>query len=195
MSISLQKGQKISLSKEVSTLNRVVVGLGWDQVDVKRGLFSKKAEAIDCDASVIVLTGGKLTSKSDLIYFGNLRHPSNTIVHNGDNLTGEGDGDDEQITVDLTGVPSQHDKLVFVVNIYDCVKRSQHFGQIQNAFIRLVDSNTNKEICRYNLSDGYSNKTALIFGELYKNGEEWKFSAVGEGTTDPGLSDVVRRYQ
>ena len=194
MSVSLQKGQKVSLSKDNAGLSKVLVGLGWDEVEQKRGLFAPKPQAIDCDASAIMLIGGKATDKSDIVYFGNLKHKSGTVQHLGDNLTGAGDGDDEQIIVDLASVPAQYDRIVVVVNIYQAIQRKQHFGMIRNAFIRIVDGKTNAEMCRYNLTDDYSNMTALIFGEIYRHNGEWKFNAIGQGTTDPGLPELVNRY-
>ena len=132
MSISLQKGQKVSLSKESGGLSRVVIGLGWDEVERKgRGLFAPKPQPIDCDASAILLQNGRFVDKGDIVYFGNLKHRSKTVEHMGDNLTGEGEGDDEQIVVDLSGVPAQYDRIVLVVNIYDAVPRRQHFGLIK----------------------------------------------------------------
>lgn len=195
MSVSLQKGQKVSLSKDNAGLSRVIVGLGWDEAkQAKRGLFAPKPQAIDCDASAILLMGGKLRANEDVIYFNNLRHKTGTVQHMGDNLTGAGDGDDEQIIVDLASIPSEYDRIVIVVNIYQAVQRKQHFGMIQNAFIRLVDARNNTEMCKYNLSDDYSNMTAMIFGEIYRHNDEWKFNAVGQGTTDPGLGELVKRY-
>ena len=153
MSVSLQKGQKVSLSKDNAGLSKVLVGLGWDEVQQKRGLFAPKPQPIDCDASAILLRNGKLCAKEDLVYFGNLRHMTGTVQHMGDNLTGAGDGDDEQILVDLAAIPAEYDRIVIVVNIYQAYQRKQHFGLIQNAFIRLVDGRNNVEMCRYNLSE------------------------------------------
>ena len=173
MSISLQKGQKVSLSKDNAGLAKIIVGLGWDEVKQSSGkgifgaLFGSQPQAIDCDASAILLKNGKFTDKSDLVYFGNLKHKSGTVNHMGDNLTGAGDGDDEQIVIDLSKVPEQYDKIVIVVNIYQAVQRKQHFGMIENAFIRLVDARNNNEICKYNLTENYSGMTAMIFGEVY----------------------------
>ena len=194
MSISLQKGQKVSLTKDNAKLSRIVVGLGWDEVKQKKGLFAPKPQAIDCDASAVMLRGGKFVDNRDLVYFGNLNHFSGTVVHMGDNLTGAGDGDDEQIVIDLARVPEEYDRIVIVANIYQAMKRNQHFGMIQNAFIRLVDVSKNSEMCRYNLTDDYSGMTAMIFGEVYRHNGEWKFNAIGQGTTDPGLGELVRRY-
>ncbi len=194
MSVSLQKGQKVSLTKDNAGLSKVVIGLGWDEAPRKKSLFGPKPEPIDCDASAIMLQNGKLMRKQDLVYFGNLRHQSGSVQHMGDNLTGAGDGDDEQIVVDLSSVPSEFDRIVIVVNIYQAVQRKQHFGMIQNAFCRLVDARTNTELCKYNLTEDYSGMTALIFGEVYRNNGEWKFNAMGQGTTDPGLGELANRY-
>lgn len=194
MSISLQKGQKVSLTKDNAGLAKVVVGLGWDEVQQKKGLFSLKAQAIDCDASAIMLKNGKYVAKSDIVYFGNLTHSSKSVKHMGDNLTGAGDGDDEQIVVDLPAIPADYDKIVMVVNIYQAVPRKQHFGMIRNAFIRIVDQRTNTEMCRFNLTDDYSGMTSMIFGELYRHNGEWKFNPMGQGTTDPGLGELVKRF-
>ena len=194
MAISLQKGQKVNLSKDNAGLDRIVVGLGWDEVQQRRGLFAPKPQAIDCDASAIMLRGGKLLDKDDVVYFGNLRHRSGTVQHMGDNLTGAGEGDDEQIMIDLSSVPAEYDRIVIVVNIYQAVQRGQHFGMIRNAFIRLVDARNNKEMCKYDLTENYSGMTAMIFGEVYRHQGEWKFSAIGQGTNDPGLGELTARY-
>jgi stress response protein SCP2 len=190
----LQKGQKVNLSKEKAGLSQVMVGLGWDEVEQKRGFFAPKPQPIDCDASAILLQNGKLVGKQDLIYFGNLSHKSGTVQHMGDNLTGAGEGDDEQILVDLARMPSEYDRIVIVVNIYQAYQRKQHFGLIRNAFIRLVDAKTNQEICKYDLSEDYSGMTAMIFGEIYRRDGEWKFNAIGQGTKDPGLGELANRY-
>ena len=194
MSISLQKGQKVSLSKENAGLSKVIVGLGWDEVQQKRGFFAPKPQAIDCDASALLLINGKLVDKQDVVYFGNLKHKSGTVQHMGDNLTGAGEGDDEQIMIDLSRVPQEYDRIVIVVTIYQAIPRKQHFGMIQNAFIRLVDARSNVEMCKYNLTENYSGMTAMIFGEVYRHGNEWKFSAIGQGTNDPGIADLIKRY-
>lgn len=194
MSISLQKGQKVSLTKENAGLTNVLIGLGWDEIQQSRGLFSKKPESIDCDASALLLSNGKLLSKEDVVYFGNLRHKSGTVQHMGDNLTGAGDGDDEQILVDLSKIPNEYDSIVLVVNIYQCIQKKQHFGMIQNAFIRLIDGKTNSEMCKYNLTENYSGMTSMIFGEVYRHGAEWKFNAMGQGTNDPGIGELANKY-
>lgn len=197
MAVSLQKGQKISLTKDHAGLSRIMVGLGWDEAKRAGGLFSfKPSQAIDCDASVFCLQNGKLVSPAeDTVYFGNLRHHSGAIQHMGDNLTGAGDGDDEQIMIDLNAIPAQYDRLVIVVNIYQAVQRHQHFGMIQNAFCRVVDQKTNQELCRYNLTENYNGMTSMIFGEVYRHNGEWKFNAVGQGTTDPGLNELSMQFR
>lgn len=194
MSISLQKGQKVSLTKDNAGLSKVVVGLGWDEVKQKKGFFAPRPQAIDCDASALVLRNGRLADQKDVVFFGNLRHPTGTIQHMGDNLTGAGEGDDEQIIVDLAQLPGEYDRIVLVVNIYQAVQRNQHFGMIENAFIRLVNASNNTEMCRYNLTENYSGMTAMIFGEIYRHNGEWKFNAIGQGTNDPGLGELTRRY-
>ncbi len=195
MSISLQKGQKVNLSKESAGLSKIMIGLGWDEVQQKkRGLFAPKPQEIDCDASALLLSDGKLRRKEDLVFFGNLRHDSGAVLHMGDNLTGAGDGDDEQIGVDLAQVPAQYDRIVIVVNIYQAVERRQNFGMIQNAFIRLVDGRNNNEICKYNLTEDYSGMTAMIFGEVYRHNGEWKFNAIGQGTSDRSIGELANRY-
>lgn len=194
MSVSLQKGQKVSLSKDNAGLSKVIIGLGWDEVERKKGFFAPKPQPIDCDATAFLLQNGKLANKDDVVYFGNLRHKSGTVQHMGDNLTGAGDGDDEQIIVDLARIPAQYDRIVIIVNIYQARQRQQHFGLIRNAFIRLVDGRNNREMCKYNLTDDYSGRTAMIFGEVYRYNGEWKFNAIGQGTDDNSIGDVVNRY-
>ncbi|MBR4630706.1 MAG: TerD family protein [Treponema sp.] len=197
MAISLTKGQKVSLTKEKPGLSEIFVGLGWDEVQQNSGflgsLFGKKQD-IDCDASVYLLKGGKLKSEDDMVFFNNLKHKSGAVTHHGDNLTGGGDGDDEQISISLQKVPAEYDRIVIAVNIYKASERKQHFGLVQNAFIRVVDKSTNTEICRYNLTDDYSGKTGAIFGEVYREGGEWKFGAVGEGIQASYISDIAKRY-
>lgn len=195
MSISLQKGQKVSLTKENAGLSNILIGLGWDEAKRARGgFFAPKPQSIDCDASALLLKGGKLYDKSDIIYFGNLQHKTGAVWHMGDNLTGAGDGDDEQIVVDLSRLPQEYDRIVLVVNIYQALQRKQHFGMIENAFIRLVDGKTNREMCKYNLTENYSGMTAMIFGEVYRHNGEWKFNAIGQGTNDPGIGQLAQRY-
>lgn len=197
MAISLVKGQKVSLTKEKPGLSEIFVGLGWDEVQQNSGLFGSlfgKKQDIDCDASVYLLKGGKLKSEDDMVFFNNLKHKSGAVTHHGDNLTGGGDGDDEQISISLQKVPAEYDRIVIAVNIYKASERKQHFGLVKNAFIRVVDKSTNTEICRYNLTDDYSGKTGAIFGEVYREGGEWKFGAVGEGIQASYISDIAKRY-
>ena len=201
MSINLKKGEKINLTKDNSGLKSVMVGLGWDEATRGGGFFGlKQAKPIDCDASVILCgADGKVLDRNDIkkscVYFGNLRHESGAIVHQGDNLTGAGEGDDEQIMVDLSKVPANIEKMIFVVNIYDAQVRNQHFGMIQNAFIRLVDRAKGTEICRFNLTEDYSGMTGLVVGEIYRRGGEWKFNAIGQPVRDASrLMSLVNLY-
>lgn len=196
MAINLKKGQRISLKKEAPGLTKVMCGLGWD-VSESKGLFGLfKANDFDLDASVLCLTNkDKLKSKSDVVYYRNLEHSSGAITHQGDNLTGEGDGDDEQILVDLTRLPDDIVKLVFVVNIYKARQRQQSFGQVKNAFVRLVNLNDNKEIARYSLlGEEYGGKTGMILAEVYRDQEEWKMEAVGKGFMVNGLQEITNQY-
>ena len=188
MAISLQKGQRINLSKEDgSSLKKIMAGLGWEP--------AKQGQAIDCDASAILCgANGKITRGEDLVYFGNLKHPSKAVMHSGDNLTGEGDGDDEQIVVNLSEIPAIYEKIVFVVNIYQAKERAQHFGLIKEAFIRIVDCDSGKEILCYNLSENYSNMTSIICAEVYLKDGLWKFNAIGQATQDASLSELIKRY-
>lgn len=202
MAISLQKGQRVSLSKESKAgLDRVIIGLGWDEAKPQsRGFLASlfgggESQDIDCDASALLLQGGKLVNWKDVVYFGNLTHQSKSVLHQGDNLTGAGEGDDEQIIIELNKLPAQYDRIVFVVNIFRAVARHQHFGMIRNAFIRIVDARNNQELCRFNLSENYDQMTAMIFGEVYRHGSEWKFNAIGQATTDPSLEALSKRYQ
>ncbi|MDA7026409.1 TerD family protein [Bacillus sp. CLL-7-23] len=199
MAISLEKGQRIDLTKGNAGLSKILVGLGWDPISSGSGgffgkLFGGSAPNIDCDASVLMLENGRVTDKKSVIYFGHLKSSCGSIRHTGDNLTGEGNGDDEQIIVDLDKVPAHINKLVFVVNIYGCVKRNQHFGMIENAFIRIENMSNHQEMVKYNLKDDYSGRTSLIAGEIYRDGQEWKFTAVGEGTNDTSLTQIVKRF-
>lgn len=198
MTINLKKGQRISLIKEAPGLTRLMCGLGWDVAQRSGGLLSflSNSSDFDLDASVLCLnTTDKLRNNGDVIYFGNLRHRSSAITHLGDNLTGEGEGDDEQIIVDLPQIPSEITKLVFVVNIYNCISRKQDFGQVKNAFVRLVDLANNREIARYNLSgQEYSGKTGMIMAEIYRHNEDWKMAAMGDGIHVNGLEGLVRSY-
>ena len=196
--VSLQKGQKVSLKKsDGKRLSRLMVGLGWDAKEQKSGFFSRlfgNSDNFDCDASVFLCQGGKLVDKDDIVYFGNLEHRSKAVKHMGDNLTGEGEGDDEQIFVNLDEMPERYDKLIFVVNIYHAVERKQHFGMINNAYIRIIDPDSREELCRFNLTEDYTDMLSMIAGEVYRRGDEWKFNAVGNGTKDTGLSELAKRF-
>ena len=195
MSVNLQKGQKVELRKSNGgALRRVMVGLGWDEAQRKGGFFAPKPADIDCDASAFLCAGGRLMGTEDVVYFGNLRHKTKAVQHMGDNLTGAGEGDDEQILVNLEDLPERYDKVVFVVNIYQAMQRGQHFGMIQNAFIRICDAETNLELCKYNLSEKYDGMTAMVFGELYRHKGTWKFNAIGQPTKDNSVGDLAKRF-
>lgn len=204
MAINLTKGQRVDLTKGNPNLTNLVVGLGWDPVassSSKGGFLSSlfgggaSNASIDCDASVLLLgENGKIQSNKDVIYFGNLKSDDASVTHTGDNLTGDGDGDDEQILIDLKRVSPSIHKILFVVNIYNAQKRNQHFGMIQNAFIRIVNKNSNQEMLRYNLTENYSGSTCLVVGEIYRQGSDWKFAAIGNAITVSGLQEVVKSY-
>ena len=189
MPINLTKGQKVDLTKGNPGLTKIVVGLGWDVNAFDTG------GAFDLDAAAFLLgDNGKASRSEDFVFYGNLKDPSGAVEHLGDNLTGVGEGDDEQIMIELERVPAEYNRIVMVVNIYQAVQRHQDFGMIQNAFIRIVDGRNGQELCRYNLSENYDGMTAMIFGEVYRNNGEWKFNAVGQATTDPGLPELCKRY-
>lgn len=194
MTINLQKGQRISLKKEAPNLSRLMCGLGWD-VAKKSGWFGSSPD-FDLDAFVVCLNeNDKLTSKSDIVYFGNLRHSSGAITHLGDNLTGDGEGDDEQIIVDLPQVPTNISKLLFLVNIYESQKRKQELSQLENAYVRLVDVSNQREIARYKLSGSqYQNKNGLILAEVYRKDGEWKMAATGDAFDAKGIADIAQKY-
>jgi len=176
MSVSLQKGQKVSLTKGNPGLSKVVVGLGWDVNQFDTG------GDFDLDAAAFLLTdSGRVADQSGFVFYGNLEHPSGSVKHLGDNLTGAGEGDDEQIKIDLSLVPANITKIAFTVTIYDAESRRQNFGQVNNAFIRIYNEANGEEILRYDLGEDFSIETAAVFGELYKNGDEWKFNAIGSG--------------
>lgn len=176
MSVSLQKGQKVSLTKGNPGLSRVVVGLGWDVNQFDTG------GDFDLDAAAFLLTdSGKVSNQNDFVFYGNLEHPSGSVKHMGDNLTGAGEGDDEQIRIELSQVPANITKIAFTVTIYEAEARRQNFGQVNNAFIRIYNEVNGEELIRYDLGEDFSIETAAVFGELYKNGNEWKFNAIGSG--------------
>ncbi len=176
MGVSLSKGQKVSLTKDNPGLKKVVVGLGWDVNAFDTG------GAFDLDAAAFLLTdSGKVSKPEDFVFFGNLKHPSGSVEHLGDNLTGAGDGDDEQIKINLAAIPENISKIAFTVTIYDAESRRQNFGQVSNAFIRIYNEESGEEMLRYDLGEDFSIETAAVFGELYKNNGEWKFNAIGSG--------------
>ncbi len=188
MPISLSKGQKVSLTKGNPSLKNIMVGLGWDV-----NAFDSGAD-FDLDASAFLVgSNGKCITEKDFVFYGNLEHPSGAVKHMGDNLTGGGDGDDEQIFVDLKGIPNNIEKIAFTVTIYDAENRRQNFGQISNAFIRIVDEATGVEIVRYDLTEDFSIETAIVVGELYKHNGEWKFNAIGSGFQG-GLAALCGHY-
>jgi tellurium resistance protein TerD len=189
MGVSLSKGGNVSLTKEAGPagLSAVTVGLGWD-------VRTTDGAAFDLDASAIALgANGKVASDGHFVFFNNLTSPDGSIQHTGDNLTGEGEGDDEQIKVGVASVPAEIEKIVFPVSIYDAESRGQTFGQVRNAFIRVVNQADNSELARYDLSEDASTETAMVFGELYRAGSEWKFRAVGQGYTS-GLRGIASDY-
>jgi tellurium resistance protein TerD len=185
--VSLAKGGNVSLTKEAPGLTSVLVGLGWD-------VRTTTGADYDLDASAIMLNaGGKVISDQHFVFFNNLTSPDGTVEHTGDNLTGEGEGDDEQVKVNLAGLAAEADKVVFPVSIYDADARSQSFGQVRNAFIRVVNAADQKELARYDLSEDASTETAMVFGELYRNAADWKFRAVGQGYS-AGLAGIARDF-
>ena len=187
MGVSLSKGGNVSLTKEAPGLTAVLVGLGWDA-------RTTSGQDFDLDASALMVgTSGKILSDSHFVFFNNLTSPDGSVEHTGDNLTGEGEGDDEVIKVNLAAVPAECDKLVFTVSIYDAEARGQSFGQVRNAYIRVVNQAGGAEIARYDLSEDASTETAMLFGEVYRNNGEWKFRAVGQGYTS-GLAGIARDF-
>ncbi|AMY21178.1 TerD family protein [Rhodococcus kroppenstedtii] len=187
MGVSLSKGGNVSLTKAAPNLTAVSVGLGWD-------VRTTTGTDFDLDASAIALgTDKKVVSDQHFVFFNNLKSPDGSIEHVGDNTTGEGEGDDEVINVDLSAVPPNIDTITFPVSIYDADARSQSFGQVRNAFIRVVDKSNGTELARYDLSEDASTETAMVFGELYRNNSEWKFRAVGQGYAS-GLAGIARDF-
>jgi len=187
MSVSLSKGGNVSLTKAAPNLRAILVGLGWDE-------RTTSGAAFDLDASALMVgTSGKILSDQHFVFFNNLKSPDGSVEHTGDNLTGSGEGDDEQILVNLSLVPAECDRIVFPVSIYEAEQRAQSFGQVRNAFIRVVNSDDNNELARYDLSEDASSETAMIFGEVYRNNGEWKFRAVGQGYAS-GLAGIARDF-
>ena len=175
MAISLQKGGNVNLSKEAPGLSKVVVGLGWD-------VRSSDGNAFDLDGSAFLLKAdGKVRADSDFVFYNNLKSVDGAVAHSGDNRTGAGDGDDETVTIDLAKVPPEVERIAICVTIHDGETRRQNFGMVQKAFVRTINANGNAEIARYDLSEDSSSETAMVFGEVYRNGGDWKFKAVGQG--------------
>ncbi|MER5865103.1 TerD family protein [Kitasatospora sp. NPDC002040] len=187
MGVSLAKGGNVSLTKEAPGLTAVLVGLGWDTRTTSGADYDLDASALLCTES------GRVLSDQHFVFFNNLKSPEGSVEHTGDNLTGGGDGDDEQIKVDLAAVPANVAKVVFPVAIYDADNRKQSFGQVRNAFIRLVNQANGQEIARYDLSEDAAGETAMVFGELYRHGEDWKFRAIGQGYAS-GLRGIAQDY-
>jgi tellurium resistance protein TerD len=187
MGVSLSKGGNVSLTKEAPGLTAVTVGLGWD-------VRTTTGTDFDLDASALLLDAtGKVVSDKHFVFFNNLKSPDGSVEHTGDNLTGEGEGDDEAIKVNLATVPAEVERIVFPVSIYDAETRQQSFGQVRNAFIRVVNQAGGTEIARYDLTEDASTETAMVFGELYRNGAEWKFRAVGQGYAS-GLRGIAQDF-
>ena len=188
MAISLKKGQKVDLTKTNPGLKEVLIGLGWDVNKYDGG------KDFDLDASVFLLNAsGKVNSDDDFVFYGNLKHVSGSVEHLGDNLTGAGEGDDEEIKIDLSKVPENVEKIDFTVTIYEAEERKQNFGQVENAFIRVMNSATGEELIRYDLGEDFSIETAVVIGELYRNKGEWKFNAIGSGFSG-GLASLGKNY-
>lgn len=188
MSINLKKGQKINLTKDNPGLNKVIIGLGWDTNKYSGG------EGFDLDASAFLVdSNGKVNDDLNFIFYNNLQDPSGAVVHTGDNRTGDGDGDDEQIIIDFSKITSDVDKIAITVTIHEAQQRGQNFGQVSNAFVRIVNEETDVEVLRYDLSEDFSIETALVFCELYRNNGDWKFSAIGSGFSG-GLESLCKNY-
>jgi tellurium resistance protein TerD len=187
MGVSLSKGGNVSLSKTAPNMKNVLVALGWD-------VRATDGQDYDLDASVFLLTEtGKVRNDLDFIFYNNLKSVDGSIEHTGDNRTGEGEGDDETIKIQLDKIPAEIAKLVFVVTIHDAIVHKQSFGQVEGAYIRLVNDDTQVEVARYDLTEDASTETAMLFGELYRHNDEWKFRAVGQGYAG-GLSSVCKQY-
>ena len=188
MAISLKKGQKVDLTKGNPSLKNLLIGLGWDVNKFDGGTD------FDLDAAAFLLgANGKVTNDADFVFYNNLKHASGSVEHMGDNLTGEGEGDDEEIKVNLDKVPANIDKIDFTVTIYEADERGQNFGQVSNAYIRVVDETNGKELIRFDLGEDFSVETAVVVGELYRHAGEWKFNAIGSGFAG-GLAALGRNY-
>ena len=187
MAISLQKGGNVNLSKEAPGLSKMTIGLGWDT-------RATDGSAFDLDGAVfLVNAAGKVRSDADFVFYNNLKSVDGSVVHSGDNTTGAGDGDDETVTIDLAAVPADIDKLILAVTIHDAETRKQNFGMVSKAFIRCINASGNAEIARYDLSEDGSTEAAMIFGEVYRAGADWKFKAIGQGFKG-GLGPLATSY-
>ena len=187
MAVSLSKGGNVSLTKEAPGLKSVTIGLGWDA-------RATDGKDFDLDASVFLCgEDGKVRSDADFVFYNNDTGADGAVVHQGDNKTGEGEGDDEQVTIDLSSVPADVNKLSFAVTIHEAESREQNFGMVSNAFMRVVNSDDDNEIARYDLSEDYSLETAMVFGEVYRHGDEWKFKAIGQGFNG-GLGPLAESF-
>ena len=187
MAISLQKGGNVNLSKEAPGLSKMVVGLGWDT-------RATDGAAFDLDGAVfLVKTDGKVRSDADFVFYNNLKSTDGSVVHSGDNTTGAGDGDDETVAIDLSKVPADVDKIILAVTIHDAEARKQNFGMVSKAFIRCINAAGNAEIARYDLSEDGSTEAAMVFGEVYRAGADWKFRAIGQGFKG-GLGPLAKSY-
>ena len=188
MAVSLKKGQKVDLTKTNPGLKEVMIGLGWDVNRYDGG------KDFDLDASVFMLdASGKVPSDDEFVFYGNLKHKSGSVEHMGDNLTGQGEGDDEQIKINLAQVPADIQKIDFTVTIYEAEQRNQNFGQVENAFIRVVNAANGEELIRYDLAEDFSIETAVVVGQLYRHNGEWKFNAIGSGF-EGGLASLGKNY-
>ncbi|PWK13095.1 TerD family protein [Tumebacillus permanentifrigoris] len=188
MAISLSKGQKVDLTKTNPGLTKVVVGLGWDTNKYDGG------KDFDLDASIFCANAsGKVGSDKDFIFYNNPKNENGSVEHTGDNKTGEGEGDDEQINIDLSTVPASTEKIAFCITIHEAETRAQNFGQVSNAYVRIVNATSNEELIRFDLGEDFSVETAVVVGELYRHNGEWKFNAIGSGYRD-GLAGLCRDY-
>ena len=187
MAISLQKGGNVNLSKEAPGITKMIIGLGWDT-------RATDGAAFDLDGAIFLLNAaGKVRSDADFVFYNNLKSTDGSIVHSGDNTTGAGAGDDETVTIELANVPADVDKVSICVTIHDAETRKQNFGQVSKAFVRCVNADGNTEIARYDLSEDGSTEAAMVFGEVYRAGTEWKFRAIGQGFKG-GLGPLAKNF-
>lgn len=188
MGIVLKKGQKVDLTKGNSSLKKVIIGLGWD--------INKYDGGHSFDLDAVAFCGGedgKVHNEGDMIFYNNLKHRSGAIEHLGDNVTGDGDGDDEQIVIDLVSVPAEISKIDFTVTIHEAQERNQNFGQVSNSYVRVINSDTKEELIKYDLGEDFSIETAIVVAQLYRNGSEWKFNAIGSGF-EGGLAALCQNF-